>query len=414
VASIGELFVNLGIKGSEKTLGALGDTKKGLEGIKEVSFEAKAAIIGAMYALEKLFATSGKTGTDLTNLNAVLGGGFVQTLQRYQYAARQVGISNEEMSSTFVSLQSAMAKTLLGGAAPAGIGRVARVTGQVIGAEQIKRYADHPEELLQLLQTYAGMEKNAALRNETLGSFGVHGNMTGALVRNAFRPDVLARAPTYSNEEVAKLDKANIAWSNLGNSIEMAIGHLNAAHGGQLVKDISSMVNEVIKLSEAFLHLSEKMHLFKGVDMVFQGWVEIFKLIEQLMDSIAPGLLVIGKVLETATNALTETPDEAKKKDSATSQTVQGAKDIATGAAITAKESLMSLFESVKKSAPDVSITHTLPKPPLPGGTQPGPMEINVNQSFAHPGVDPKKTEDSSKKGIRDAFRQQPALSRIN
>src|ERR1700744_4238817 len=102
---IGSLFLNLGIKGSEKTVGALTDVKKGLGELGSMSLEAKAGIVAAMYALEQLFATSGKAGTDLTNFNAITGES-VKTLQQYQYAARQVGVSNQEVEGSFKTLQS--------------------------------------------------------------------------------------------------------------------------------------------------------------------------------------------------------------------------------------------------------------------------------------------------------------------
>ncbi len=274
--NIAELFVNLGVKGSEKTVGAIANLQKGLKETASTSLEAKAAIVGAMYALERLFATSGKAGTDLTNFNTLMGGGMIQTLQKYQYAARQVGISNEEMEGTFKSLSDLSAKTLLGKARPEGAAYVANRTKTDLNP-LLKAAADgHPELLLQKLQQFAQMEKNIGMRNQVLKSFGLGDNMIAGMARNAFTPQALRKAPTYSDKEVGALDKANIAWSNLGTKIEMAVGHFNAQHGGQLVKDISAITDKVLAMAEAFAKFADKVELFKGIGKIFEGWGYIF------------------------------------------------------------------------------------------------------------------------------------------
>lgn len=278
---IAELFVNLGIKGAEKTIGALSGIEKGLKGVGGTSLEAKAAIVGAMYALERLFAKSGQAGTDLTNFNALLGGS-AKTLQQYQYAARQVGVSNQETENSFKTLSSSMTKLRMGEGAPKGYAQVAMLTGGITSAD-VDRYMQNPDLLLQKLQLYAQKEKRLGIRNEALKSFGLSDNMIAALSRNAFNPRALQRAPTYSDNEIKQLDKANIAWSNLGTKIEMAIGHLNAAHGGQLVKDITDLTDKVLSLTTAFLKLAEATHFFEWLNKSVQG---LTMLIDALTSSV--------------------------------------------------------------------------------------------------------------------------------
>lgn len=265
---IGELFLNLGIKGTEKTVGALSGVKKGLSETASMSLEAKAGIVAAMYALERLFATSGAAGTGLTNFNSLLGVS-AQTLQQYQYAARQAGVSNQETENTFKSLQGQMTKTLNGEGAPKGLARVSMMVGGMT-AEDLLKYQQAPQLLIQKLQEYAGKEKNAGLKNEVLKSFGIGDNMIAAFDRQAFTPAMLKKAPTYSDREIGALDKANIAWSNLGTKIEMAVGHFNAKHGGQIVNDISKIVDQVFRLVDAFQKLSEKLKLFDVIGDIFK------------------------------------------------------------------------------------------------------------------------------------------------
>lgn len=403
--NIGELILNLGIKGTEKTVGALNTTKKGLQETASLSLEAKAGIIGAMYALERLFATSGKTGTDLTNFNALMGGG-IQTLQQYQYAARQVGVSNQEVEGSFKALQGAMTKTLLGEGAPKGLARVSLLTGG-INQRDLEQYAKQPQMLIQKLQEYAGKETNAGLRNETLKSFGLGENMIAALSRNAFRPEVLKKAPTYSNNEVGQLDKANIAWSNLGNKIEMAVGHFNAKHGDQLVSDISKIVTQVLKLVEAFTKLTEKLHVFDLIGKAFSGWSSILEGVNSSVDEIS---------------GATKDP---KKREKLLGDTIEGGKNAVGFLGYLGKSLFENLVPTAEASAPPPSVQKALTSlsqpavsksallpslnhmPQTKNGTQNN--NVNINNHFQHPGTDHKKTADSMKQAIQQTYRQMSA-----
>lgn len=281
---IGELFVQLGLTGSDKAKKEIKDVKGGLKETASASLEAKAAIVGAMYALQRLFSASNQAGTDLTNFNAQIGVS-AQTLQQYQYAAQQVGVSNQEMAGTFKSLQSTMTKTLMGEGAPKGLARVAMLTGGMTPAD-LEKFAKQPQLLVQKLQEYAQKETNAGLRNEVLKGFGISDSMAAALSRNAFRPEVLAKAPTYSDKEINALDKTHAAWSNLGTKIEMTIGRFNAKHGGKLIEDISNITDKVFLLGEAFMKMAEKFKVFEWIGKVFEGWAIILDTVTTLADGV--------------------------------------------------------------------------------------------------------------------------------
>ena len=283
---IGELFLQLDIKGADKAVSSLAGIEKNLKNVGTQSLEAKAAIIAAGYALEQLFAKSGAAGTELTNFNALMGGKSIQVLQQYQGALRQVGISNEETENTFKSLSSLMSKVSLGQARPAGLAQIAQLTGGNITQQEVQDYAAHPELLLKRLQDYAQKEKRINFRNEALKSFGLSDNLIGGLIRGGISDPALKKAPTYSDKEVAQLDKANIAWSNLGTKIQMAIGHFNAKHGGQFVNDISKIVPQVISLAEAMTKFAEKAKIFEIIEMSTKGWVDLLKTASGIIDSL--------------------------------------------------------------------------------------------------------------------------------
>ncbi len=451
--NVGELFVSLGVKGTDKTIGAITGVRQGLKDTASVSLEAKAAIIGAMYALQRLFATSGKVGTDLTNFNALMGGGMIQTLQKYQYAGRQVGVTNDAMAGTFKSLQSAMTKTLMGEGAPKGLGRVSMLVGD-ISAQDIDKFAKQPHLLLQKLQEYANKETNAGLKREVLNSFGLGDDMQAALARNAFRPEVLAKAPAYSDGQVAELDKANIAWSNLMTKIEMAFGKLNAKFGGKLVTDISKIVDEVLKLSEAFLKLAEKAKFFEAIGLAFKGWTEILKAATDATEAITGALNdpkkaaaldkkisgfvgddvpemtgfaldiikdKLGDIPElfnfarkTLMDKLPESSPEQKKAQGEATRGLDEYRSIIGGAkpVPTAPTGKVIPF---KPAQPTVQPSAAAPKMPAIAPAAGSTTNVNVNQNlnFQHDGKDHKRTGDSVKKAVETSYRQLSSQSQV-
>jgi len=368
-ATVGELFVNLGIKGADKTLGAIEGVKGGLKDTASMSLEAKAAIVGAMYALERLFQTSGAAGTGLRNFNALVGVG-AKELQQYQYAARQVGVSNESVAGTFKNLQGAMSKVLMGESAPKGLGLVAGMTGG-INPSDIADYAKNPALLLQRLQEYALKDQNIGRRNEVLKSFGLGDDMVSALARNAFNNGSLSKAPTYSDREINALDRANIAWSNLATHIEMAVGHFNAMHGGQLVRDITLITDKILKLTEALIIFADKIKVFDAISKVMGVTADV-------IGAVTPGGAVMNwrdRVDKSFFNLWDATAPKAHGFDSQIEDQLGQIKPIWAG--------------GFQKTSPNVN--------------------INQNLHFQHDGKDHKRTGDSVKKSIQDAYRQMSA-----
>ncbi len=283
--NVAELFVSLGITGTEKTAGALTGVKRGLQETGSMALETKAALVAALYAVERLFTASNRAGSGLQNFNAVVGVS-TDTLQEYQYAAQQVGVSNDSVANTFKTLQSTMQKILMGEGVPKGLARVA-LTVDEMSPEDINEYAKAPQKLLMKLQEYAQKETSTSMRNEVLKSFGVGDDMIAALSRKAFRPEVMQKAPKYNQGEIGQLDKNNAAWANLGQKMEMAFGKFNAKHGGEIVAELSKIIDKVLQLADAFMILAEKLQLFELFGDAVKGWTAIFSGVSSAVDTIS-------------------------------------------------------------------------------------------------------------------------------
>lgn len=406
---VGRLFIALGVKGAKQAQDAIGGVKGGLKETASAGLAAKAAIVGAVYALERLFSKSGQVGTDLTNFSAALGIS-AKTLQQYQYAARQVGVSNEAVDSSFRGLQSTITKTLMGKGAPEGLARVAQVVaalGKDMSPVDLVEFADDPSKLIQRLQEYAQLEQNQGLKVEVLRSFGLGDDMIAALSRNAFQPEIMAKAPTYNEGEIKALDRANVAWSNLGDKIQKAVGHLNAEHGLKLVNDISAVADQVIRLTQAFVDLADKLKLFEAFGMVFEGWTHIFK---GLGDILSP---------EKKTEGLKKIEGESGEKPKPFIDFPSVISDFfasAFGAYSAYASSYQGQEAAANPTSPGVGVTsgpQAAAPSAVPNTTTQNNNQISVQQNlnFSHPGENAKQTGDSVKRATQNAFRQMPGLA---
>jgi hypothetical protein len=421
--NLGELFLNLGVKGSEKTIGALDNVQKGLKDTSSNALAAKAAILGAFYALQRLMSASGQRGTDLTNFNEVVGVS-AKTLQQYEYAARQVGVANEEVQGTFKSIQDTMTKTLLGEGAPKGLARVAMLTGGIT-PEDLQRFAKRPQDLIQKLQEYAQKETDKGLRSDVLKGFGVSDKMIAALGRKAFTPEMLQKAPTYSDKEIGELDKANAAWSNLGNAIEMSIGKFNAKHGVELVEGISKIVEKVVQLAEAFERIASSIKLFEVVGKIFEGWTHIFNGATAAVDAIGGAISDPEKLkkLNKKTVEFVTQDVPAMGKEAMGLNNPLPPKKGPDGKPIEQKRSAMPMLPSLqgtmpKTLAPSVPSAAQAARPTPTAVNVKAPVQqnttINQNLNFQHDGKDAVKTGASVKKAIKDAYKQSPAQMQGN
>lgn len=267
--NIAQLFVSLGVKGADKSVNSIMGLDKSLQKTQASSFITKAAILGVFYAFQRLSKSSAQTGASLNNFNAEVGES-AETLQRYQYAARQVGVSNDQVASSFKNLQDAATKNVLGESRIAGLDLLAlktKTTGKEL-AKLLEQATDgNITPLFQKLQEYAGLETNEGLRNSVLSSFGVSGDMIAALKQQAFTKDKLAKAQIYSDKDIANLTKVNAAWDNLGTTIEKAFGKFNVAHGESIVTNLGKIVKEVAALVEELAKLEKQVQVFDKLAM---------------------------------------------------------------------------------------------------------------------------------------------------
>lgn len=350
---IAELFVGLGVKGGDAAAKAIGGVKTGLGETKSMALETKAAIIAVVYGLERMMSQSAQVGTSLMNFNALTGIG-TKELQQWQYAARQAGVSGEELTGSIKGVQASMTSMLTGQGAPKGLAMLANKVGFD------KTRARDTLYVMEQLQKFAqAVPKDVG--NDMLKSFNLSEGTIAAMRRNMFTPQNFAKAPSYGEKEVAQLNRVDVAWANLGQKVQMAFGHFSSKHGMQLVKDLSKITDAVLHLADALTTMGEKWKVFGAISKVLTFFADAIESKEG--------------------TALGERHYEKKLW-----------KQITTSG---------GLFGGGDAAAPNTPV----------GAGGAAQQNINVQQTlqFQHDGKDAKKTGDSTSKAVKDAFRQMSA-----
>lgn len=273
--TVAELFVKLGIKGADKTRSALENVGEGLENVKSMSLEAKAALVGAVYALERLMSGAAQQGLALKQFGDFTGLS-TDRLQRWQYIARQTGTSADEMASSIKSVQAAMAKMAAGQGSPAGLGAVMGKVGLDPSRLRDTFY------VMDKLREYAKATKDVPdLANQFLASFGLSEGAIRTMRESDLDLNKVSPDKLFSGNQIEQLAKISVAWENLWDKIQKGAGAFASLHGLKLVNEISKITDEVLKLIGAFTKLIEKLRVFELIGLAFKGWGQIFELINQ-------------------------------------------------------------------------------------------------------------------------------------
>lgn len=268
--NIAEFYVLLSAKGGDKTKKEVLGVDKALKDVKSTSLEAKAAIIGAVYALERMMTQSAQAGADLTSFTAATRMS-VEEIQKYQYAGRQFNVDAQETINTMSNLQSLVAKMRMGEGAPAGLNLI----GSTIGLDESQ--IDKATYLFNKLQDFAKRFKDP-LANEALKSFGLSDKMIGAMRNNAFNEEAFSKAIVYTQKQAESLNKVNAMWGNFGDKIQKQFGGFTVKHGAQIIDDLSKIASAFERIATAMITISENLKIFdimgksaKGLEMLSRG-----------------------------------------------------------------------------------------------------------------------------------------------
>jgi hypothetical protein len=280
--NIGELFVNLGVKGGGETQKTLKGVKGGMKDVKSMSLEAKAAIIATVYGLKQLMSQSMQQGTALTQFTN-LTGQSIKKLQQWQYVNKLAGGTAEEVTGVVTGMQQAFAQLELGEGPAKYLGLFAEGLAEVQESFDTTKMNDvfYILEKARAFINSPSAKANIGVANEALSSMGISPSMIAGLRGGAFSDRALNAAPTYSEGEANALKNANSQWLQLSETIQKTIGRLNVKFGGQLVKDLKEIVTQMALMAEAAVNLANDLKILAVISESLKGWAMLFKEIRE-------------------------------------------------------------------------------------------------------------------------------------
>lgn len=278
--NVGELFVSLGVKGSDKTISAIANVQTGLGQVASMSLEAKAAIVGAFYALEQLTAASTRMATGMINLSA-LTGQDQKTLQQWAHAAELAGINAQDAANTFTSLQNVMTNLRWNKSVPEGWQQFQQI---VHGVDKSKFVNDFGYAMGKI-RDLAKAPIDPGTRNMLLKNLGISESMIGPLVRGKFDPEVLNKMLFLTNQQNAALDKFRTGIVGVGQTWEKEFGVLTAEHGTEVIKNIKDLSNALLELTVALDKLGTKTHVFDVLSTIGKNVSSLILTIASLFDA---------------------------------------------------------------------------------------------------------------------------------
>lgn len=288
---VGELFVELNVKGSDKTVNAFTSVKQSLNETASMAFATKAALLGVAYSIEQMASAAGSNAQNLINQNAALGIN-VQTLQKYEAVATRFGAAKGAVTGAFRSFSGMTAEYAMTGKVPARLSLAAGVIGDP-GFLQAMERGDYPA-VLQYLQKFAhsGINKNQVLA--TLNSLGA-GGVADQVMRGSFNKKTLSEAPATSAATIKALDEMEQKFAIVGQKFAVMRDNFVAAWGPDLAKDMENLIPAIERLATSFMNLEKATLFMTGVAKAMEGLSSFFDGITLYSDAINGD----GKALKT-------------------------------------------------------------------------------------------------------------------
>jgi hypothetical protein len=233
---IAELFVDIIVKGGGKTAEALGSMQKGLMGLKDTSLETKAAVVGAVYALERWTAQSAQFGNSTKNLSA-LTGLSTTTIQQWGEYMRRSGGDAEDAASSLQAAQNILTQIKRGEGVPMGVSAISRDTHTNL-LEHLDDATYVAEKVRQYIRT---THDSVGIANANALSLGITPGAIASFRRNG--EDITKITSNISSEgQINRLSEVYQHWSNIWQAMAKLRDTLTASWGLPILREMDKAI----------------------------------------------------------------------------------------------------------------------------------------------------------------------------
>jgi len=265
MAQMGELFFQLGVKGSDKTLAALYDIRKGVDGIASSSFAAKAAITGIIYMFGRMLSGAGQFGQGVANMSTSIGM-FTKDIQQFEQAGLKAGVAISDMDAAMQTHYDKVEQYRTNNVAPDKLGfLLSPDSGSGLTLEQWTDKAKGFQYTVEALQRmYANPTVDKYAKSATAKSL-LTGNtdLLAALERQQLGEGIVSKQPFKSEGQIQQLATIAKQMAGIQNSISGMFQDWSAKHGVKLLTDFKMISTSFLGLLTQLDNLLTKVGAFK-------------------------------------------------------------------------------------------------------------------------------------------------------
>jgi hypothetical protein len=273
---VGELFINLSIKGADVVGKAVQGAKDGIGGLASMSLEAKAAIVGMGVALEESLRITGQRGNDLTNFSKSLGVA-VETIGGLENEFRKLsGVGRGELYQTLSSIQKVQAEMI----------RNKSISGEMqlfvknthADVDRLKTDIPYFLEMARKFAQLPAAKTRPGVVKDILGQIGISESdaMYSALVSGKHDLTKLKPGNSLNGRQADELANNYKRLLDLKDQIEKFTAKETIKFGGSAITDIENTTLAIEDLADAFLDLNKQLHIFSAVGTAIEGFATIF------------------------------------------------------------------------------------------------------------------------------------------
>lgn len=248
----GELVVNIVLKGGEKAKDTFEGLNKGVKSVASSSLEAKAALVGAVYALDRLISSAGQQGSTLTQF-INLTGQSAESLQRWKLAFERTGGAAEDMQSSVQSVYQSLVKQNAGLGAIAGFGFV----NNAMNMDMAKVRNNDAFYVMEQLRQFANSQRGkTGIGTDMLKTFGLSDSVIAGLRNKDMDPSKVAKGLIIGDHEREGLNKMNIALNAFWQNMRRFGTKETEIFGPSVVTNLNGALRTLEKLTSAFNKLT--------------------------------------------------------------------------------------------------------------------------------------------------------------
>jgi hypothetical protein len=249
----GELFVEIGLTGTDKVNNAIKDLDKGLKEIVDSGLAAKVAIAGVVFGIERIINFAATRGMDLKSFN-ILSGFSTQTVQQLALAGREIGVSAESVQGGILSLKSALSGILVG-QIPAGLQYALK--GVAFDSYTLATNTEYAlRKLFEARNTLTKYERYQFLRP-------LVGDELFKILETKKWEDIQKLVPRLSTQEISELAKYKGQWAGLFEDFELFAGKEFLPIGRETLNALQTVFDGVHSIYDVVKQLTQSIPLLK-------------------------------------------------------------------------------------------------------------------------------------------------------